>query len=357
MAKTRNRKKMVSPDVPVSAGKTKKEAKSKTPSSNRKKGDGGGRNDKRKKNPAATAARSREATNMANKNNDDDVSVNSTISQPITDATLPEIPIVSRQNFFSESLWWMVDLEYDPVAESKSRGGTYCPASPTSASSANRQGATPLVKRCMRMYGWDLPTTRKILKGYRQFLHLKKHFEDWDATILSPSEQIDKMWHAHILDVNNYVHDCILLCGHVVGHNPDGMVDGEAKAARVKFTKEALIERFGPGNFDETVWMTRRELEEKEQEYQDLTSDKNPDPPVTIVVHDETGMQTFFKIKTTTKMSKLFEAYCKLRDIDVDNPPVRFLFNGDSLSPDHTPNSWEMEDGDRIDVFPEQSGC
>eukprot|EP00529_Nitzschia_sp_RCC80_P031858 CAMPEP_0113480380 /NCGR_PEP_ID=MMETSP0014_2-20120614/21845_1 /TAXON_ID=2857 /ORGANISM="Nitzschia sp." /LENGTH=354 /DNA_ID=CAMNT_0000373807 /DNA_START=14 /DNA_END=1078 /DNA_ORIENTATION=- /assembly_acc=CAM_ASM_000159 len=354
MTRTRSAKSLAVPDILVSAGKNKKEAKSKAPGSNGKKG--GGRKNKRKKNAAAKTAQSRKAASAANAFNDDDASSDSKISQPKTDSMIPEIPIVGRQNVFTESLWWMVDLEYDPVAEANSPGGTSSSVFP-STSSTNRQGATSLVKRCMRMYGWDLPTTRKILKGYRQFLHLKRHFEDWDATLLSPSDQVDKMWHAHILDINNYLHDCILLCGHVVGHNPDGMIDETAKASRIKTTRDALIDQFGPENFDETVWLTRQELKDKAYEHQDLTPDQNPDPPVRIIVKDQNGMATFFKIKRTTKMAKVFNAYYNLRDADIEPTQLRFLLDGEWIDPDDTSESLQLEDDDQIDVILEQCGC
>ena len=83
--------------------------------------------------------------------------------------------------------------------------------------------------------------------AYKQFLELKKEFQDWDATILSPSGFVDKMWHQHILDVNNYSHDMMLLCGHVVGHNPDGALDTAAKTARTKTTRKALRQRYVAG--------------------------------------------------------------------------------------------------------------
>ena len=44
--------------------------------------------------------------------------------------------------------------------------------------SSTNQGATALVKRCMRVYGWSLEKSRKVLKAYRQFLTLKKEHED-----------------------------------------------------------------------------------------------------------------------------------------------------------------------------------
>jgi hypothetical protein len=75
---------------------------------------------------------------------------------------------------------------------------------------------------------------------------LEKHHQDWDS-YLSPSYLVDQMWHVHILDVVNYCHDMMLLCGHVVGHNPDGASDIEAKRARDLKTHEGLEEHLNGG--------------------------------------------------------------------------------------------------------------
>ena len=116
----------------------------------------------------------------------------------------PDISLSPREHEFSSTSWWLVDVESNDVIT---------------------QGATPLVKRCMRVYNWDLAKARRVLNAYRQFLLLKKCHEDWDATQLSPSHLVDQMWHQHILDVTNYCHDMMLLCGHAVDHNPDGALD------------------------------------------------------------------------------------------------------------------------------------
>eukprot|EP00985_Skeletonema_marinoi_P010596 scaffold4961_cov124-Skeletonema_marinoi.AAC.1 len=81
---------------------------------------------------------------------------------------------------------------------------------------------------------------------------LKKELKDWDAEILSPCHLVDQMWHCHILDVVNYCHDMMLLCGHVVGHNPDGAFDAAAKQKRDDTTRASLEEHFG--RYDEEVW-------------------------------------------------------------------------------------------------------
>jgi len=70
--------------------------------------------------------------------------------------------VVPRENEFTSQHWWLVDLHAEPRLE---------------------QGATPLVRRCMIVHGWDEVKARKVLKAYRQFLHIKKSKEDWDAEV------------------------------------------------------------------------------------------------------------------------------------------------------------------------------
>ena len=149
---------------------------------------------------------------------------------PVANADTVEavnVLVNDRINDFSAESWWMVDLE----------------------SYKGRQGATHLVRRCMVEYVWDGPKAKQVLKAYRQFLTLKKELQDWNATILSPSILVDMMWHMHVLDVINYVHDCIILCGRLVGYNPDGKLN----PGRIVFTKRALEERFGQ-DYDADVW-------------------------------------------------------------------------------------------------------
>eukprot|EP00040_Diaphanoeca_grandis_P038577 m.256795 g.256795 ORF g.256795 m.256795 type:complete len:106 (-) comp34699_c0_seq1:109-426(-) len=61
-----------------------------------------------------------------------------------------------------------------------------------------------------------------------------------------------------------------------------------------------------------------------------------------------------FKIKRSTPMRKLISAYCKKQGLNAAS--VRFLFDGETISPDATPDSMEMEDKDVIDVMYQQTG-
>jgi small ubiquitin-related modifier len=352
------------------------------------------------------------------------------------------------------------------------------------------QGATPLVKRCMRVYNWDLQMARKVLKAYRQFLFLKKHNEDWDAKLLSPSFLVDQMWHQHILDVVNYCHDTMLICGHVVGHNPDGAFDIDGKKSRDERTRDGLNEHF-EREYDNEIWgindvpsdavktnddvQVNEDLEDSslpgnengiasaasggggmtkdadvgivsndedggedaedvfatiqlhlvhtgfvdfyrlhrssrlsncfrafarsqrkrqgdfifqyngckvdgrrtlnslmsmglqndgrlfqivvifKDENARIAAERRAQETIAIRIKDQSGEETYFKVKRSTKFCKIFNAYASRKGVDVNS--LRFLSDGDLVKHYLTPLLLELEDQDQIDAVLEQIGC
>ena len=122
------------------------------------------------------------------------------------------------------------------------------PGEPTPA-----RGATPLVERCIRVHGFNEGFAKRVLKGYRQFMELKSVMNDLQETKLSPSVPIQQMWEQHLLDNLNYTEDCLLLFGRVIGHNPDGVLEGQALRDRIQTTKIAFQARYGD-DLDTEVW-------------------------------------------------------------------------------------------------------
>jgi small ubiquitin-related modifier len=55
------------------------------------------------------------------------------------------------------------------------------------------------------------------------------------------------------------------------------------------------------------------------------------------------------KVKRTTKMEKVFEAYAGRKGVDIHG--LRFLLDGERVSFDDTPEELELKDGDQIDVW------
>ncbi|KAJ7748739.1 ubiquitin-related domain-containing protein [Mycena maculata] len=76
---------------------------------------------------------------------------------------------------------------------------------------------------------------------------------------------------------------------------------------------------------------------------------------INIKVVSSTGEEVFFKIKRSTKLSKLQGAYASKVGKDVSS--IRFLYDGSRIADDDTPQSLDMEDNDTIDVMVERRRC
>lgn len=62
----------------------------------------------------------------------------------------------------------------------------------------------------------------------------------------------------------------------------------------------------------------------------------------------------YFRIKRKTKMEKLMSTYCARLGQSMD--AVRFLYDGERIRGDHTPEELGMEDNDLIDAMVQQVG-
>ncbi|KAL1985169.1 hypothetical protein VTN96DRAFT_8191 [Rasamsonia emersonii] len=64
--------------------------------------------------------------------------------------------------------------------------------------------------------------------------------------------------------------------------------------------------------------------------------------------------EVFFKIKRTTQLKKLMDAFCERQGKQPST--VRFLFDGTRVRPEDTPETLDMADGDTLEVHQEQIG-
>ncbi|KAF8742546.1 hypothetical protein AX14_003581 [Amanita brunnescens Koide BX004] len=93
---------------------------------------------------------------------------------------------------------------------------------------------------------------------------------------------------------------------------------------------------------------------EELQGTQSEVKQEDSNAPINIKVVSSTGDEVYFKIKRSTKLSKLQGAYATKVGKDVNS--IRFLYDGCRIQDDDTPATLEMEDGDTIDVMVEQVG-
>ncbi|KAF3612935.1 Small ubiquitin-related modifier 1 [Capsicum annuum] len=66
------------------------------------------------------------------------------------------------------------------------------------------------------------------------------------------------------------------------------------------------------------------------------------------------GNEVFFRIKRSTQLKKLMNAYCDRKSVNFN--AIAFLFDGRRLRAEQTPDELEMEDGDEIDAMLHQTG-
>ncbi|XP_022848404.1 small ubiquitin-related modifier 1-like [Olea europaea var. sylvestris] len=85
--------------------------------------------------------------------------------------------------------------------------------------------------------------------------------------------------------------------------------------------------------------------------------DKKPGDPsvhINLKVKGQDGNEVLFRIKRSTQLKKLMNAYCERQSVDFNS--IAFLFDGRRLRAEQTPDELEMEDGDEIDAMLHQTG-
>ncbi|KAJ4728472.1 Small ubiquitin-related modifier [Melia azedarach] len=85
--------------------------------------------------------------------------------------------------------------------------------------------------------------------------------------------------------------------------------------------------------------------------------DKKPvdqTPHINLKVKGQDGNEVFFRIKRSTQLRKLMNAYCDRQSVELNS--IAFLFDGRRLRAEQTPDELEMEDGDEIDAMLHQTG-
>ena len=193
-----------------------------------------------------------------------------------------------------------------------------------------------------------------------------------NATMLSPSSLVDKVWHETLLDNRFYNRLCRDLFPNatnmddfIINHNPDG---GDNLIERNKRYENTLIlmEKYFHEKPNSRVWepahvsskpaqfvSSKRQRDDKGD---DKTTDEELDEIITIRFIDQSGDEMFFKIRKSTKLEKAISAYLQRRGVSRD--ALMFMFDGMKFCSDIcTPRSLGMEDNDQIDVMLAALGC
>ena len=88
--------------------------------------------------------------------------------------------------------------------------------------------------------------------------------------------------------------------------------------------------------------------------HEERSSPSDGGPVLTIRIRDQTGEETYFKVKPQTRMDKVFNAFATKKDFNCNS--LIFVIDGERMQDWDTPQSLGLEDGDQIDAMLEQRG-
>jgi hypothetical protein len=101
-------------------------------------------------------------------------------------------------------------------------------------------------------YEWSDDYANLVFVEYERFLLLRLTNEN-----LSPSEDIDKLWHTHILCSKHYETYCQEKFNKFIHHDAIDSIESDDKTPRINRITNTLIEyKKQFGNYNEIVWST-----------------------------------------------------------------------------------------------------
>ena len=99
----------------------------------------------------------------------------------------------------------------------------------------------PIITQIKHNYKWSDEYAKIVAFEYDRFMKLRSANEN-----LSPSDDIDKFWHQHILNTKHYNNYCFTKFNKFIHHDPIDSIDQLAREKRLLNTKQAYINSFGP---------------------------------------------------------------------------------------------------------------
>ncbi|XP_075789972.1 small ubiquitin-related modifier 1 isoform X2 [Pelodiscus sinensis] len=102
-----------------------------------------------------------------------------------------------------------------------------------------------------------------------------------------------------------------------------------------------------------TIDLTQYDHSEAKPSAEDL-GDKKEGEYIKLKVIGQDSSEIHFKVKMTTHLKKLKESYCQRQGVPMNS--LRFLFEGQRITDNHTPKELGMEEEDVIEVYQEQTG-
>uniref|UniRef100_A0A7S1N6U7 RanBP2-type domain-containing protein n=1 Tax=Eutreptiella gymnastica TaxID=73025 RepID=A0A7S1N6U7_9EUGL len=206
-----------------------------------------------------------------------------------------------------------------------------------------------------------------------RFLSIKVRGCDWDAQVYSPSGPVDAAWCCLLLRPRLYRRVCALLgcpAEEVVDHDPDREADRAEQQRRYAATLGAYRLLFGPPAA--ALWppplgevpvgpgtgaRPSAHVDRDRRTSETVKDAEDPDRQISVKVVHEEFAAVWIKIKRSTPLRNLIDAYC--RQQGTCRTSGGFYFDGCRIHNDNdkTAEDYGIKDDDVIYHLPAQEGC
>ena len=187
---------------------------------------------------------------------------------------------------------------------------------------------------------------KRLEIDYLRFIYLKVVSQDVDGTIISPTIDIDEIWHTHLLHNKDYLDMCLSI-NFIVYHYPERAENTyEVKSKRIDNFKKLYYEHFQTFPYDIT-----------DDLYAKKDDTKQYSPPVQIFIKTATGKSITIDISMDSSVAELKQKIFLKENIAVNIQKLIFLAK--RIDSDNTKTLREFNIGNHstIHMMYELKGC
>lgn len=202
-----------------------------------------------------------------------------------------------------------------------------------------------LAEELFQLIRGDLDRTLPDLwvEAYCQYLVARRQLGDFNATMLSPSTRVDRVWHKHLMRPVSYIKAMRALGLHgdrILDHRPEGANEGVAQQKRLELSRDVCAAMFGE-RFVHSMW-----IEDDEDVRWDMS----------VQIVSLTGKHTELRTRSSATIGDLRQQYADQKKTDAAF--WRLIFAGKQLDDDtKTLREVGLRNGSSLHAIGKVRGC